>query len=84
MFLPLLEKNWNSTIGEIEFKPMLASSWEWVNGKESLIIELRNDLIWSDSVKCTIDDIIFSFDIYSDPKVKSRAFGFFDKNRLFL
>jgi len=79
MFLPLLESNWNSEIGEIEYKPILASSWEWGSGRESLIIQLKNDLLWSDSIECTIDDVIFSFDIYSDPKVKSRAFGYFDK-----
>lgn len=79
MFLSLIESNWDSTKGEIEYKPMLAKSWEWGNGKESLIIELRDDVFWSDSVKCTIDDVIFSFDIYSDPKIKSRAFGYFEK-----
>lgn len=79
MFLSLLESGWDSSIGEIEYKPMLAKSWEWGSGKESLTIEIRNDIIWSDSTKCTIDDIIFSFDIYSDPIVKSRAYGFFDK-----
>ena len=79
MFLSLLESGWDSSIGKIEYKAMLAKSWKWGSGKESLIIEIRNDIIWSDSTKCTIDDVIFSFDIYSDPIVKSRAFGFFDK-----
>ncbi len=79
MFLSLLESGWDSSIGEIEYKPMLAKSWEWGSEKESLTIEIRNDIIWSDSTKCTVDDVIFSFDIYSDPIVKSRAYGFFDK-----
>ena len=79
LYLSLLESNWNSEKGEVEYKPMLASSWEWGSDRESIIIELRDDVFWSDSVKCTIDDVIFSFDIYSDPKIKSRVFGFFDK-----
>ncbi|MCF6271350.1 MAG: ABC transporter substrate-binding protein [Melioribacteraceae bacterium] len=79
MFLSLLESNWDSVKGEIEYRPMLAKSWEWGSGNESLIIELRDDVYWTDGTKCTIEDVIFSFDIYSDPKVKSRAFGYFDK-----
>jgi len=40
---------------------------------------LRDDVYWSDGVKCTVDDVIFSLDLYSDPDVQSRALGFFDK-----
>lgn len=78
MFLSLLKSNWNFEKGSIEYKPMLAKSWKWTDENSSVIIELRDDVFWSDGVKCTIDDVIFSFDIYSDPIVKSRALGYFE------
>ena len=41
-------------------------------------MNLRDNLKWSDGKPITVDDIIFSFDIYSDPKVNSRLFGLFE------
>ena len=77
--MSLLQYEWNSDLGEVEFQPMLASQWNWDESKEVLSIVIRDDVYWSDSVKCTIDDVIFSFDLYSDPAVQSRALGFFEK-----
>nr|MDA3859885.1 ABC transporter substrate-binding protein [Melioribacteraceae bacterium] len=57
---------------------MLANELDWSESKKSIIIELRDDVYWNDSVKCSVDDIIFSFDIYSDPKVQSRFLGYFE------
>ncbi len=79
LYLSLLQYEWNSDLGEVEFQPMLASKWSWDENKEVLSIVIRDDVYWSDSVKCTIDDVIFSFDLYSDPVVQSRALGFFEK-----
>jgi len=79
LYLSLLQYDWSSDLGEVEFKPMLASQWNWDENKESLSIVLRDDVYWNDSVQCTIDDVIFSLDLYSDPAVQSRAFGFFEK-----
>ena len=79
LYLSLLQYEWNSDLGEVEFQPMLASKWNWDESKELLSIVIREDVYWSDSVKCTIDDVIFSFDVYSDPVVQSRALGFFEK-----
>jgi len=79
LYLSLLQYKWNSDIGEAEFQPMLASKWSWDEKKETLSIMLRDDVYWSDGVKCTVDDVIFSLDLYSDPDVQSRALGFFDK-----
>ena len=79
LYLSLLQYKWDSDIGEAEFQPMLASKWSWDEKKETLSIVLRDDVYWSDGVKCTVDDVIFSLDLYSDPDVQSRALGFFDK-----
>ena len=79
LFLSLVKHEWDAELGEISSTPMLAEKWEWGSEMNSIIINLRDDVYWSDSVKCTIDDIIFSFDVYSDPVVQSRALGFFEK-----
>lgn len=79
LFLSLLQYEWNSEIGEVQFKSMLAEKWDWNKNKDVLTIKIRDDVYWSDSIKCTVDDIIFSFDVYSDPDVESRALGFFEK-----
>ena len=78
LFLSLVKHEWNAELGEISSTPMLAEKWEWGSERNFIVISLRDDVYWSDSVKCTIDDIIFSFDVYSDPVVQSRALGFFE------
>ena len=78
LYLSLVESNWDKDAGEMSFTPMLASSWEWNYDENSITIEIRDDVFWSDGVKCSIDDVIFSFDIYSDPKIKSRFVGYFE------
>lgn len=78
LFLSMIDHNWNEENGELEFSPMLAKNWKWNSDSTSITFELRDDVFWSDSVKVTADDILFSFDIYSDPKAQSRAVGQFE------
>ena len=68
---------WNDSLGVIEFRPMLAEKWDWNDDSTSITLHLRNDIFWSDGKPITAEDIVFSFDIYSDPKVESRFFGQF-------
>ena len=77
LFLSLVQFEWNDTKGDLDEKPMLATSWQWGHDSSYVIFNLRNDAYWSDGVKVTVDDIIYSFDIYSDPKVQSRFYGSF-------
>ncbi|MFZ1281353.1 MAG: ABC transporter substrate-binding protein, partial [Ignavibacteriaceae bacterium] len=74
---PMLE-SWNYSLGIIEFEPMLAESWQINKDSNSVTLNLRDNLKWSDGKSITIEDIIFSFDIYSDPKVNSRLYGLFE------
>jgi len=78
LYLSLIENDWDSAKGDIQYSPMLAKSWEWKDNENAVVIELRDDVKWSDGLPCTIEDVIFSFDVYSDPTVKSRAYGYFD------
>ena len=79
LYLSLLQYEWNADQGEVEFKSMLAEKWRWEESGEVLYLKIRDDVFWSDSVKCSVDDIIYSFDLYSDADVESRALGFFEK-----
>jgi peptide/nickel transport system substrate-binding protein len=73
---PAIER-WNDSTGMIEFQPMLAEKWEWSNDNSLLKLYLRKDIFWSDGIPITADDIVYTFDVYSDPEVDSRFFGQF-------
>jgi len=77
LYLGLFDFRWNNAEGGINEYPMLAKSWEWTDDSSSVIISLRDDAFWTDGVQITADDIIFSFDAYSDPLVQSRLYGSF-------
>ncbi len=68
---------WNDSLGEIEFKPMLAEKWEWENDQSSLKLYLRKGVFWSDGFPITTEDIVYTFDVCSDPEVDSRFYGQF-------
>lgn len=77
LFLSLVQFEWNDETGDLDPKPMLATSWEWAPDSSYIIFNLRDDALWSDGVKLTSEDVIASFDIYSDSKVQSRFYGSF-------
>ena len=78
LYLSLADFRWNENLGELEAHPMLANSWEWAEDSSSITFYLRNDVMWSDSIPLTTEDVVFSLDVYSDPVVNSRLYGFFD------
>ena len=85
LFLSLVKHSWDEKAGDLKTEPMLANSWEWNADSSAITLELRSDVRWSDEVPLTIDDVIFSFDVYSDPAVESYLYGSFlnfytDKN----
>jgi peptide/nickel transport system substrate-binding protein len=77
LFLSLVQFEWNDESGDLTPKPMLASSWEWASDSSSIIFNLRDDVVWSDGIKFNAEDVVYSFDIYSDPIVQSRYYGAF-------
>ncbi len=77
LFLSLVQFEWNDETGDLDPKPMLATSWEWASDSSYIIFNLRDDALWSDGVKLTSEDVVASFDIYSDSKVQSRFYGSF-------
>ena len=77
LFMKPANEIWNDSLGVIEFQPMLAERWEWSEDNNLLRIYLRKDIFWSDGIPITVEDIVFSFYVYSDPNVESRFFGQF-------
>jgi peptide/nickel transport system substrate-binding protein len=78
LFLSLIDFRWNDDLGEVEPFPLLAESWDWAEDKSSITFNLRSDVHWSDGESFTVDDVVFSLDVYSDPEVQSRLYGIFE------
>ena len=51
------------------YTPRLAKSWEFSDDRKELIFHLRTDVYWTDGVKTTAKDVVFSHDLATSPKV---------------
>ncbi|MGE5860887.1 MAG: ABC transporter substrate-binding protein, partial [Ignavibacteria bacterium] len=78
LFLSLVQYEWNESEGRLDAFPMLAEKWEWAADSSSIKLYLRKDVYWSDGRNFNAGDVVFSFDVYSDPEVQSRFYGFFE------
>lgn len=78
LFLSLVQHRWDNSKSNIVSYPMAAESWSWNNDSTELTLQLRDDILWTDKEKFTTEDVIYSFDLYSDPAVNSRLLGTFD------
>ncbi len=78
-YLSMVQHGWDEEKGEITSQPLLAKDWQWNSDTSSVSIDLRDDVKWSDGEKLTTADVVFSFDIFSDPAVNSKLFGSFQK-----
>lgn len=78
LYLGLVKHDWDENASDITSSPLLAERWEWNKDSTSITFFLRDDSFWSDGTKLTSDDILFSFDLYSDPEVNSKFFGSYD------
>ena len=78
-YLSMVQHGWDGEKGAITSQPMLANDWTWNSDTSSVTIDLRDDVKWSDGKQLTAEDVIYSFDIFSDPVVNSKLFGSFQK-----
>jgi peptide/nickel transport system substrate-binding protein len=81
LYPSLLDFRWNDKKGELEPYPMIAKSWQWAEDSLSIRFFIRDDILWSDGNKLSASDVVFSYDVFSDPEVQSRLYGIF--NQLF-
>jgi peptide/nickel transport system substrate-binding protein len=78
LYLSLVDFTWDDKKGNIKPGPMLAENWQWNDDSSSITFELRKDIYWSDGRKFNVEDVVFSFDVYSDPEVQSTQYGTFE------
>ncbi len=66
----MIERN-----SKLEFRGVLASSWEISGDQLTITMNLKKDLKWSDGQPLTAEDVQWTFDQFMDPKNKysSRA-----------
>ena len=67
----LVRPHFDTTVGVLQYTPMLARSWEFVNGDRDIVFHLRTDADWSDSVRITARDVQFSYELYGDEQLGS-------------
>ena len=74
----LIQTKWNKDKGEMEPFPLIAKSWEWSADSSSIKFFMRDGIYWSDGQKLTAEDVVFSYDVFSDPDVQSRLYSTFN------
>lgn len=79
LYLGMIQHGWDDEKGEITSQPLLAREWTWNQDTSAVTINLRDDVKWADGVKLTAEDVVYSFDIFSDPVVNSKFSGSFQK-----
>jgi len=62
LFLSLLDENDDF----LTFKPRLATSWEFSPDRRELTFHLRDDVVWSDGVPFTAQDVLATFEAQKD------------------
>jgi peptide/nickel transport system substrate-binding protein len=71
MTLTRLDKN-------LQFKPYLATRWEFSANNETVTFYLRDDIYWSDGAKTTARDVLFTLETMMNPEVAYSAASRFD------
>ncbi len=51
-----------------EYRPYLASSWEWGDDRRSLVFRIRTDLTWHDGTRLTAEDVAWTIEIAANPE----------------
>ena len=57
--------------GSIEGR--LAESWTVNDASDAVTFKLHEDAVWSDGEPVTAEDVVFSYQMYSDPSVEAKS-----------
>lgn len=63
---------------DLSLEPKLATAWKPGSSVKEWTFTLRSNVLWHDGSKLTADDVVASFDRYSDPKGVASALSSFD------
>lgn len=69
MFLRLMEEQPDYQEHPPTLKPQLAESWEFSPDRKILTVHLREDILWSDGVPVTAEDVRFTWQAQTHPAV---------------
>lgn len=69
MFLHLLDEQPDFEEHPPTFAPEIAESYEWSDDHLDLTFHLREDLVWSDGVPLTAEDVRFTWEAQTSPEV---------------
>ncbi|HSU84531.1 MAG TPA: ABC transporter substrate-binding protein, partial [Thermoanaerobaculia bacterium] len=69
VFLHLCEEQADFQQHPATLKPQLAESWDWSPDHKTLTFHLRKDVVWSDGVPVTADDVRWTFEAQKNPDV---------------
>jgi peptide/nickel transport system substrate-binding protein len=62
-----------------QFAPQLAESWEFSPGDTVLTYHLRKDVLWTDGAPTTAADVLFTYELATNPNVAYPAVSRFDQ-----
>ena len=71
LYPALVASDFDTSKGILDYSPLLAKSWERLNGGKDLLFRLRTDARWSDGTPVTAGDVQLSYELYGDPEVAS-------------
>ncbi len=69
MFLPLVDEQADYQEGPPSFEPWLAESYEFSDDRKVLTFHLRENVVWSDGVPVTAEDVRWTWQAQTDPDV---------------
>lgn len=77
LFLSLVYHKWDQKNGEMLSEKILAKEIIWNKDSSEVEITIRDDCYWTDGEKITVDDIIYTYEISSDPEIESSLLGYY-------
>lgn len=69
LFIGLLDEQPDFQDNPPSFEPRLAESWEFSEDHEVLTFHLRQDVVWSDGVPLTAEDVRWTWEAQTSPEV---------------
>lgn len=71
LFPGLVGSDFDETTGKLEYTPLLARSWEFINDGRGVLFHLVTGSLWSDGKPVTARDVQHSYILYADHEVGS-------------